>query len=44
MLPPHQRSQYLSIADDVPTDPAQWDRRMIPRQIKPTRRVFMEVY
>ena len=44
MLPPQHRSQYLQIADDVPADPAQWDRRMIPRQIKPTKRVFMEVY
>ncbi len=44
MLPPQHRSQYLQIADDVPADPAHWDRRMIPRQIKPTKRVFMEVY
>jgi ferredoxin--NADP+ reductase len=44
LLPPQHRSQYLQIADDVPADPAQWDRRMIPRQIKPTKRVFMEVY
>ncbi|RMH27409.1 MAG: hypothetical protein D6692_07795 [Planctomycetota bacterium] len=44
MLPPHARGQYLSIAEDVPADPALWDRRMIPRQIKPTKRVMMEVY
>jgi ferredoxin--NADP+ reductase len=44
MLPPEHRAAYLGIADDVPADPALWDRRMIPRQIKPTRRVFMEVY
>tara|TARA_R110000782_G_scaffold101029_16_gene187629 strand:+ start:1834 stop:2811 length:978 start_codon:yes stop_codon:yes gene_type:complete len=44
MLPPDRRTQYLNISDDVPSDPALWDRRMIPRQIKPTKRVFMEVY
>lgn len=44
MLPPEHRAQYLRISDDVPSDPALWDRRMIPRQIKPTKRVFMEVY
>lgn len=44
MLPPEHRTQYLGISDDVPSDPALWDRRMIPRQIKPTKRVFMEVY
>ena len=44
MLPPDRRTQYLRVAEDVPADPALWDRRMIPRQIKPTKRVFMEVY
>ncbi len=44
MLPPHARTQYLGISEDVPADPALWDRRMIPRQIKPTKRVMMEVY
>lgn len=44
LLPPELRTQYLRITEDVPPDPALWDRRMIPRQIKPTKRVFMEVY
>lgn len=44
MLPPEHRSQYLTVSDDAPSDPSLWDRRMIPRQVKPTRRVFMEVY
>lgn len=44
MLPPDARGQYLTISPDTPADPAQWDRRMIPRQIKPTKRVLMEVY
>jgi ferredoxin--NADP+ reductase len=35
-------SQYLGL-EGAP-DPSAWDRRMIPRQIKPTRRVFLEVY
>lgn len=44
MLPPERRTQYLGVSDDVPADPSLWDRRMIPRQIKPTKRVLMEVY
>lgn len=35
-------AQYLGL--EGAGDPATWDRRMIPRQIKPTRRVFLEVY
>lgn len=34
--------QYLGLEEAG--DPSTWDRRMIPRQIKPTRRVFLEVY
>ncbi|MEM9373717.1 MAG: hypothetical protein AAGA55_08735, partial [Planctomycetota bacterium] len=44
MLPPTIRSQYLTVAEEVPEDPANWDRKMIPRLIKPTRRVMLEVY
>lgn len=44
MLAPEHRAWYLTIAEDVPADPALWDRRMIPRQVKPSKRVFMEVY
>lgn len=44
MLPPTVRTQYLNISPDVPADPAQWDRKMIPRLIKPTKRVMLEVY
>jgi ferredoxin--NADP+ reductase len=44
VLPPEHRAQYLSVGPDVPSDPSLWDRRMIPRQIKPTKRVMMEVY
>jgi ferredoxin--NADP+ reductase len=44
MLPPTVRTQYLNISHDIPQDPAHWDRKMIPRQIKPTKRVMLEVY
>ena len=44
LLPPHARAQYLTVSDEVPPDPALWERRMIPRHIKPTKRVMMEVY
>lgn len=44
ILPPDVRAHYLTVSPDVPADPAQWDRKMIPRQIKPTKRVLMEVY
>ncbi len=43
-LDPARLSQYLTLADEAPTDPLQWDRRMIPRTLRPTRRVLMEVY
>ncbi len=35
--------QYLQIQPEA-SDPGQWTRKMVNRQIKPTRRVFMEVY
>jgi len=34
----------LSVADEAAQDPGSWTRRMINRQIKPSRRVFLEVY
>jgi ferredoxin--NADP+ reductase len=37
------REQYVQ-ADPAVADPASWDRRMIHKQVRPTRRVFMEVY
>lgn len=42
-LPASERDQYLLVESDA-GDPAGWDRRMIHKQIKPTRRVFLEVY
>jgi ferredoxin--NADP+ reductase len=42
-LPDPARAQYLTIEPDA-GDPTTWDRRMIHRQIKPSKRVFLEVY
>jgi ferredoxin--NADP+ reductase len=36
--------QYLTLTDEAPADPGAWERKMIPRQIQPTKRVFLEVY
>ena len=37
-------AQYLTIHPDIGTDPDAWERKMIPRKLKPTKRVFLEVY
>jgi ferredoxin--NADP+ reductase len=34
----------LEVADEAAADPASWTRRMLNRQIKVSRRVFLEVY
>lgn len=34
----------LEVADEIAQDPASWTRRMLNRQIKASRRVFLEVY
>ncbi len=44
ILPPTVRTQFLNISPDAPEDPALWDRKMIPRMIKPSKRVMLEVY
>jgi len=36
-------SGYLTVADDA-GEPSDWTRRMIPRQLRPTKRTFLEVY
>jgi ferredoxin--NADP+ reductase len=38
------REQYLSLDADAAASIGSWDRRMIHKQIRPTRRIFMEVY
>jgi len=44
ILDPDSLSQYMTIDPAIGTDPAGWDRKMIPRQLKPTKRMFLEVY
>ncbi len=41
---PAALARYMEIEADALADKASWDRRMIHRAIKPTRRVFLEVY
>ncbi len=43
-LPDEVLPRFLTIDPGVAHDPASWTRPMINRQIKPTRRVFLEVY
>lgn len=43
-LPQASLSQYLGIDPDVMQDIRGWTRRMIHKQVRPTRRVFLEVY
>jgi ferredoxin--NADP+ reductase len=44
MLPEHELAQYLQVDDEAMADIRAWSRRMIHREVKPTRRVFLEVY
>lgn len=44
MLPPDQLAQYLSVPDELAGDVDNWERSMIPKQLKKTKRVFLEVY
>lgn len=43
-LPPEWLGRYLSIDPGVAGDVGKWARKMVHRQVKPTRRVFLEVY
>lgn len=43
-LPASARDQYLGVDPEVAGEPKSWDRKMIHKQIKPTRRMFLEVY
>lgn len=38
------REQFLQVDPEVLGNPGGWERRMIHKQLKPTKRVFMEVY
>ncbi len=44
ILPPDQFAQYLTVSDELLTDVDNWERSMIPKQLKKTKRVFLEVY
>ena len=44
VLPRPALDQYLAVDDAALTDIPAWDRRMIHKQLRPTRRVFLEVY
>lgn len=37
-------TRYLHIAPEVAADVESWTRKMVHRQVKPTRRMFVEVY
>lgn len=43
-LPDEILTRFVQIDPEVAADPTTWTRRMIHKQIKPTRRVFLEVY
>jgi len=44
ILPEEALGQYLRIDDEIRGDVDGWTRKMLHRKIKPTRRVFVEVY
>lgn len=44
LLPCEQLAQYLTIAPEIASDIDHWERKMIPKKIKKTKRVFLEVY
>lgn len=43
-LLPSELSRYVAVDGAPAGDPTGWTRRMIPREITPTRRMFLEVY
>jgi ferredoxin--NADP+ reductase len=44
ILPDHALRQYLRVDPEVMGDIRNWQRTMINKQVRPTRRVFIEVY
>lgn len=44
ILPPDIRERYLTLDTQAPSDPKGWTKPMLHRQVKPSRRVFLEVY
>ncbi|VAX41785.1 Ferredoxin-NADP(+) reductase [hydrothermal vent metagenome] len=43
-LGPERLARYVTVEAELAGDPAAWDRKMIPRRLTPTRRLFLEVY
>lgn len=43
-LSPEALNRFVGADPEVASDPETWTRRMIPRQLAPTRRLFLEVY
>ncbi len=43
-LPPEWVGRYLTIDPTVAGDVDEWTRKMVHRQVKPSRRMFLEVY
>lgn len=44
VLTPEALARYVRVGEGAPTDPEAWVRKMIPRELAPTRRMFLEVY
>jgi ferredoxin--NADP+ reductase len=44
LLPADQLAQYLTLPEGMAEQADQWERSMIPKTIKKTKRVFLEVY
>lgn len=44
ILPTDARDQYLAVDPEAATNTKSWDRKMLHKQLRPTRRVFLEVY
>ena len=44
VLPGDRLSRFIEIDPEVAGDPSAWTRKMVNRQLKPSRRMFLEVY
>ncbi|MFG0244270.1 MAG: hypothetical protein ACF8R9_15925 [Phycisphaerales bacterium JB054] len=43
-LSPEAFARYVTVDPEIAAEPDGWTRRMIPREVAPTRRMFLEVY
>ena len=44
LLPPEQLAQYLTLPEGFAEHPDKWERSMIPKTLKKTKRMMLEVY